>query len=143
MKQVSEVLDVETQLLISVGSAVAAGCIPCLETIVGKARAEGIDEKKLRAAARTGQFVKDQPAGHMKAFADDLLGTHLQPASAPASGGCPMDSGETTSSAGDTADEAGSAPSEADCGCGSETIESKPTADETGAASGAGACGCS
>jgi arsenite methyltransferase len=93
VKQVSEILDVETQLLISVGSAVAAGCIPCLETIVEKARAEGIDEKKLRAAVRTGQFVKDQPAGHMKAFADSLVGTHLHSAKsgveqAPAASGC-------------------------------------------------------
>jgi AhpD family alkylhydroperoxidase len=71
-------LDRETQLLISVGSAVAAGCIPCLHSIVGMAREEGIDERKLRAAARTGQFVKDQPAEQMKALADQLLGTHMQ-----------------------------------------------------------------
>ncbi|UCF93068.1 MAG: carboxymuconolactone decarboxylase family protein [Desulfobacterales bacterium] len=82
-------LDAQTQLLVALGAAVAAGCIPCLENIVGTARDEGIDEKKLRAAARIGQFVKDQPANHMKAAADRLLGTHLQ--SAPAAGGCPME----------------------------------------------------
>lgn len=87
MKPISGILDVETQLLISVGSAVAAGCIPCLQTIVSQARTHGIAETKLKAAARTGQFIKEQPQNHMKAFADELLGTHLQ--GAPAAGaGC-------------------------------------------------------
>jgi hypothetical protein len=56
------------------------------------ARAEGIDEKKMRAAAIIGQFVKDQPANNIKATADELLGTHLQAASSQA--GCPMESEE-------------------------------------------------
>ena len=83
-------LDTETQLLVALGSAVASGCIPCLESITGMARAEGIDGKKMRAAAIIGQFVKDQPANNMKATADDLLGTHLQSASSQS--GCPMES---------------------------------------------------
>jgi hypothetical protein len=57
------------------------------------ARAEGVDEKKMRAAALIGQFVKDQPANNMKATADKLLGTHLQSAASQA--GCPMESEET------------------------------------------------
>ncbi len=77
MKQISSVIDLETQLLISVGSAVAAGCVPCLQNIVEQARAHGIDEKKMRAAARTGQFIKEQPIRHMKVLSDELLGTHL------------------------------------------------------------------
>lgn len=74
----------------AIGSAVASGCIPCLENITGIARAEGIAEKKLKAAAIIGQFVKDQPASQMKTKADQLLGTHLQ--SAPVQAGCPMES---------------------------------------------------
>jgi hypothetical protein len=70
-------LDTETQLLISIGSAVAAGCIPCLKGIIEKARAYGIDEWKLKIAANSGQFIKDQPINMMKAGADELLGTHL------------------------------------------------------------------
>ena len=80
MKPLFKGLDTETQLLVALGSAVASGCIPCLENITGMARAEGIDEKKMRAAAIIGQFVKDQPANNMKACADRLLGTHLQSA---------------------------------------------------------------
>lgn len=85
-------LDTETQLLVALGSAVASGCIPCLESITGLAHAEGIDEKKLRVAAIIGQFVKDQPANNMKSTADELLGTHLQSAASEA--GCPMESNE-------------------------------------------------
>ncbi len=86
-------LDTETQLLVALGSAVAAGCMPCLEKIFDLASAEGIEAKKLRAAAVTGQFVKDQPANHMKELADKLLGTHLKSAFKEA--GCPMDSAHT------------------------------------------------
>ncbi len=100
MKPFTKGLDTETQLLIALGSAVASGCIPCLESISGMARAESIDEKKMRAAAIIGQFVKDQPAGHMKAKADALLGTHLQMASNQVE--CPMES-NAPNSAGDTA----------------------------------------
>ncbi|MGD9235844.1 MAG: carboxymuconolactone decarboxylase family protein [Desulfobacterales bacterium] len=104
MKPFTKGLDTETQLLVALGAAVASGCIPCLESITGMARSENIDEKKMRAAAIIGQFVKDQPAGHMKARADALLGTHLQ--SAAAQVGCPAESEETPA-----ADEAKA------CGC--------------------------
>jgi hypothetical protein len=84
MKPLFKGLDTETQLLVALGSAVASGCIPCLENISGMARAEGIEEKKLKAAAIIGQFA------NMKATADRLLGTHLQPAQMQT--GCPADS---------------------------------------------------
>ena len=90
MKLLFKGLDTETQLLVALGSAVASGCIPCLENISGMARAEGIEEKKLKAAAIIGQFIKDQPAANMKATADKPLGTHLQ--SAKLQTGCPEDS---------------------------------------------------
>ena len=93
MKPFHKGLDTETQLLVALGSAVASGCIPCLESITGLARAERIDEKKMRAAAIIGQFVKDQPTNNMKSTADELLGTHLQAAAAQVR--CPMESDES------------------------------------------------
>ena len=101
MKPFYKGLDTETQLLVAIGSAVASGCIPCLESITGMARAESIDEKKMRAAAIIGQFVKDQPASHMKAKADELLGTHLQTAADQAE--CPLESNAQQSAAEETA----------------------------------------
>ncbi len=93
MKPIFKGLDTETQLLVALGSAVASGCIPCLENIAQLARAERIDEKKMRAAAIIGQFVKDQPASNMKMTADRLLGTHLQ--SSRANSDCPLEPKET------------------------------------------------
>lgn len=86
-------LDTETQLLVALGSAVAAGCMPCLEKIFDQACSEGIETKKLRAAAVTGQFVKDQPANHMKELANELLGTHFNSSFKEAA--CPMNSVNT------------------------------------------------
>ena len=77
MKLTSRRLDQETQLLVGIGAAVASGCIPCLEKMVETAGKAGIDPKKMRASAKIGQYVKDQPAYHMKEAADKLLGAHL------------------------------------------------------------------
>jgi AhpD family alkylhydroperoxidase len=107
------VLDVETQLLVAIGSAVAAGCVPCLETLVAKAHTEGIDEKKLRAAAMTGQFVKDKPAAQMKALSDRLLGTHLVSAADKGSACCPPEVGEAAG----TSPEVGAKATGGGCGC--------------------------
>ena len=93
MKPFLKGLDNETQLLVAAGAAVAAGCIPCLESISKLADSEGIDQKKMRSAALVGQFIKEQPAAHMQAAADRILGTHLQ-AAQPAAG-CPAESGKS------------------------------------------------
>ena len=77
MKLKSRRLDQETQLLVGISAAVASGCIPCLEKMVSRASRAGIDPKKMRESAIVGQFVKDQPAYHMKEAADKLLGAHL------------------------------------------------------------------
>ncbi len=103
-------LDTETQLLVALGSAVAAGCMPCLEKIFDLASSEGIEAKKLQAAAVTGQFVKDQPANQMKELADKLLGTHLNSTFKEAA--CTMDSEKTETHATVTGNENQSA-----CGC--------------------------
>ncbi len=110
MKTLFKGLDTETQLLVALGSAVASGCIPCLENITGIARAEGIEEKKLKAAAIIGQFVKDQPANNMKTTADQLLGTHLQSASVQTE--CPVESTEKQST-----EESDGSKSRETCGC--------------------------
>ncbi len=110
MKPFFKGLDTETQLLVAVSAAVAAGCIPCLETIAAAAVKEGIDSRKLRSAAVIGQYVKDQPAGQVKQKADELLGTHLSAAATSAA--CALES-ET---AGAPPDDLSKTPST--CGCG-------------------------
>ena len=93
MNQLFKGLDTETQLLVGIGAAVAAGCIPCLEKMTVLASEASIESKKLKAAAIIGQFVKDQPIAQIKAAADRLLGTHLQSTSAKAA--CPADAPES------------------------------------------------
>lgn len=95
MKPFLKGLDNETQLLVAAGAAVAAGCIPCLKNLTHLAEAEGIDLKKMKSAAIIGQYIKEQPAAHMKEAADSLLGTHLQAAEPEI--GCPADSRESAS----------------------------------------------
>jgi AhpD family alkylhydroperoxidase len=64
----------DTQILIAVGAAVAAGCQVCLKKLTALARDEGLDKARMRAAATIGQFVKEQPSQQMRALADELLG---------------------------------------------------------------------
>ena len=99
-------IDTETQLLIGVGAAVAAGCIPCLETMAELADKTQLDRKKLKAAAIIGHFVKQQPAVHMAAAADKLLGTHLQAAASKVV--CPAEAAEND---------------ENDCDCQTDAVE--------------------
>lgn len=112
-------LDRETQLLVAAGSAVAAGCIPCLERIVGMARADGVDEKKIKEAVMTGQYVKEQPANMMKAFADKLVGTHLSRKPVTTEGGCPL-SGEAAEESGLKSPSADPGCTPEGCGCSSQ-----------------------
>ena len=67
----------ETQLLVAMGAAVAAGCSRCLEGLVDLAESEGIAGPQMQAAVAIGQFVKDQPAHQMKVLADKLTGSNL------------------------------------------------------------------
>jgi glycosyltransferase A (GT-A) superfamily protein (DUF2064 family) len=78
----------ETQLLVAMGSAVAAGCQSCLERMVGLAQCEELDPAQMRAAVAIGQFVKDQPAQQMKELADRLLGSRLSGDGAGIECGC-------------------------------------------------------
>ena len=98
MKPFLKGLDNETQLLVALGAAVAAGCIPCLKNITRLAEAEGIELKKMKSAAIIGQYIKEQPAAHMKETVDSLLGTHLQ--SAQPKTECPAESGGSATAAG-------------------------------------------
>ncbi len=113
MELFGKTIDKESQLLIGIGAAVAAGCEPCLTHMVGMANQAGVKGNKLRTAAIIGQFVKDQPAQNMKKLADELLGTHLNENASSSS--CPMEKSALASEA--QSQEARSGPSD-DRGCG-------------------------
>jgi alkylhydroperoxidase/carboxymuconolactone decarboxylase family protein YurZ len=77
----------DIQILIAMGSAVAAGCQPCLKQLVRLAKDEALEDARMRAAITIGQFVKDQPAQEMKTLAHELLGGN--PASKATEIDCP------------------------------------------------------
>jgi hypothetical protein len=83
----------DIQILVAMGSAVAAGCQPCLQQLVLLAKDEALEDARMRAAVTIGQFVKDQPARDMKKLAHELLGG--DPASKAAEIGCPCHDAET------------------------------------------------
>lgn len=103
----------ETQLLIAIGAAVAAGCEPCLTRMVGMASQGDVETSKIRTAAIIGQFVKDQTAMDMKKLADNLLGTHLVQTAGSVK--CPMEDEEPAAEM--THRESNGSQAEG-CGCG-------------------------
>ena len=79
----------DTQILIAVGAAVAAGCQVCLKKLTELARDEGLNNARMRAAATIGQFVKEQPSKQMRDLARELLGA--DPAHAASKLDCPCE----------------------------------------------------
>lgn len=45
----NDTLDAKTTLLLHLGTAMAVGCVPCMETYFGAARKEGITEEEIGA----------------------------------------------------------------------------------------------
>lgn len=76
-EEAGKIIDEKVRLLIAAGAAMAANCVPCLESIVPSLKAAGVGARDIRAAVGIGQFVKDKPAEVMKALADELTGSHL------------------------------------------------------------------
>jgi hypothetical protein len=64
-------------MLIAAGSAMAAGCEPCLNQAIPGLIEAGVAEPDIRRAVEIGQSVKDIAADNMKEAADVLAGTEL------------------------------------------------------------------
>ena len=79
----------DTQILIAVGAAVAAGCQVCLKKLTALARDEGMNDARMQAAATIGQFVKEQPSKQMRELARELLGA--DPAKTASALDCPCE----------------------------------------------------
>jgi len=62
-------------MLIAAGSAMAAGCEPCLNMAIPNLIEVGVSNAEIRRAVEIGQQVKDRQADIMKDAADVLAGT--------------------------------------------------------------------
>jgi alkylhydroperoxidase/carboxymuconolactone decarboxylase family protein YurZ len=75
MRQSGE--DVRIPMLIGAGSAVAAGCEPCLNIVIPTLIEAGVQDSDIRMAVEIGQAVKDQASSIIQEAADVLAGTDL------------------------------------------------------------------
>jgi len=62
-------------MLVAAGSAMAAGCEPCLNMVIPNLMEIGVPDAEIRRAVEIGQSVKDRQADIMKEAADVLAGT--------------------------------------------------------------------
>ena len=76
-------------MLIAAGSAMAAGCEPCLNKAIPDLIESSVADADIRRALVIGQQVKDQAAAILKDVADVLAGTRLSDGSGAE--GCPDD----------------------------------------------------
>lgn len=67
-------MDARTKQLIAVGASATANCIPCLQGIVAKARASGIDDTEIKIAVGVGRVVRKGAAASWDDEAKALLG---------------------------------------------------------------------
>lgn len=70
-------IDVRVPMLIAAGSAVAAGCEPCLNSVIPKLIEADVHDADIRKAVEIGQGIKDRQASNIKEVADLLTGTNL------------------------------------------------------------------
>lgn len=70
-------LDLRVPLLVAASSALAAGCEPCLNSIVPRLIESGVADADIRKALEIGQGIKDRAAANMREVADVLARTNL------------------------------------------------------------------
>lgn len=69
MKSLSE----REQLLVALGAAIGSNCVPCVETIVPKAKAAGIENWELQLALNAADFVRQKPAAKVLSTAQAIV----------------------------------------------------------------------
>ncbi len=52
-------MDERTRLLVSLGAAVAANCVPCFEHFLGKTEAAGLTSQEIREATEIADQIKN------------------------------------------------------------------------------------
>lgn len=88
-----ESLNERERLFVALGAAIGSNCVPCVETIVPKAVAAGIEDWELRLALKAADYVRQKPAAKVlstaRAIVDGMKGEVLD------DGSCPLDQRES------------------------------------------------
>jgi len=77
------IMNKKVSLLVATGSAMAAGCEPCMDQLIPNLIEAGLGNGDIRRAVEIGQSVKEAAAEYMKEVADVLAGTRLAGDRAP------------------------------------------------------------
>lgn len=62
------------QLFVALGAAIGSNCVPCVESIVPKAKDAGIEDWELRLAVNAADFVRQKPAANVLSTAKAIIG---------------------------------------------------------------------
>ena len=77
-----ESLNRREQLFVALGAAIGSNCVPCVEKILPKAKAAGIENRELRLALNVADHVRQKPAAKVlstaKAIVDGTEGEVLK-----------------------------------------------------------------
>jgi len=68
-----ESLKEREQLFVALGAAIGSNCVPCVETIVPKARAAGIENCELRLALNVADYVRRRPVAKVLSTAKAIV----------------------------------------------------------------------
>ena len=77
------------QLFVALGAAIGSNCVPCVESIVPKAKDAGIQDWELRLAVNAADFVRQKPASKVLSTVKAIIDG--APDDDPIHGGCPLD----------------------------------------------------
>lgn len=81
------------QLFVALGAAIGSNCVPCVESIVPKARGAGIEDWELRLAVNAADFVRQKPAAKVLSTAKALISGSED--NDPTEEACPLDQMES------------------------------------------------
>ena len=66
-------LTMREQLFVALGAAIGSNCVPCVESIVPKARIAGIEDWELQLAVKAADFVRQKPAAKVLSTAKFMI----------------------------------------------------------------------
>ena len=81
-------MDERTRLLVSLGAAVAANCVPCFEHFLGKTEAAGLTAQEIQEAAEIADKVKNGARITIMSSIRGMIGAGASPCNSKSDKSC-------------------------------------------------------
>ncbi|MCX5873345.1 MAG: carboxymuconolactone decarboxylase family protein [Deltaproteobacteria bacterium] len=81
-------MEERTRLLVSLGAAVAANCVPCFEHFLGKTEAAGLTSQEIQEAADIGDQVKNGARITIMSSIRSMIGAGASPCNGKSEKSC-------------------------------------------------------